>query len=128
MDTKDCTAIPTWRTIRNDGAQGSRGIMKYQLVLQFQAEGVQEFDELVVLEELLVEKLPLGSEVDGHDLGSGEFNIFILTDQPEQTFQVAEKTIQLYRLPQKLKAAYRELGQNTFVILWPPTLRVFTIA
>jgi hypothetical protein len=53
--------------------------MKYQLVLQFQAESVQEFDELVVLEELLVKKLPLDSEVDGHDFGSGEFNIFILT-------------------------------------------------
>ena len=103
-------------------------MMKYQLVLQFQAESVQEFDELVVLEDLLVEKLPLGSEVDGHDLGSGEFNIFILTDQPEQTFHAAEQTIQLYRPPQKLKAAYRELGQNTFVILWPPTLREFKIA
>jgi hypothetical protein len=32
--------------------------MKYQLVLQFQAESVQEFDELVVLEDLLIEKLP----------------------------------------------------------------------
>jgi hypothetical protein len=128
MDTKDRAAIPTRRTICNDGAQGSRGIMKYQLVLQFQAESVQEFDELVALEDLLVEKLPLGSEVDGHDLGSGEFNIFILTDQPEQTFHAAEQTIQLYRPPQKLKAAYRQLGQTTFVILWPPTLREFKIA
>jgi hypothetical protein len=50
--------------------------MKYQLVLQFQAESVQEFDELVVLEDLLAEKLPLDSEVDGHDFGSGEFNLF----------------------------------------------------
>jgi hypothetical protein len=101
--------------------------VKYQLVLQFQAESVQEFDELVVLEDLLVEKLPLGSEVDGHDLGSGEFNIFILTDQPEQTFHAAEQTIQLYHPPQKMKAAYREFGQK-FVILWPPTLREFKIA
>jgi hypothetical protein len=102
--------------------------MKYQLVLQFQAESVQEFDELVLLEELLVKKLPLDSEVDGHDFASGEFNIFILTDQPEQTFRTAEQIIQQYRPPQKLKAAYRELGQNSFVILWPPTLREFKIA
>ena len=50
---------------------------RHQLVLQFQAESVQEFDELVVLEDLLVEKLPLDSEVDGHYFGSGECNIFI---------------------------------------------------
>jgi hypothetical protein len=54
--------------------------MNYQLVLQFRAESVQEFGELVVLEDLLIEKLPEDSEVDGHDFGCGEFNIFILTD------------------------------------------------
>jgi hypothetical protein len=31
--------------------------MKYQLVLQFQAESVQQFDELAVLEDLLVEEV-----------------------------------------------------------------------
>jgi hypothetical protein len=102
--------------------------MKYQLVLQFQAESVQEFDELVALENLLVETLPLHSEVDGHDFGSGEFNIFILTDLPKESFHAAEKTLQRYRPPQTLKAAYRELGQNNFVILWPPTLQQFKIA
>jgi hypothetical protein len=61
--------------------------MKYQLVLQFQAESVQEFDELAVLEDLLVENLPSHSVVDGHDFGSGELNIFILTDQPKESFQ-----------------------------------------
>jgi hypothetical protein len=46
--------------------------MKYQLVLQFQAERVQEFDELAVLEDLLVENLPSHPVVDGHNFGSGE--------------------------------------------------------
>jgi hypothetical protein len=32
--------------------------MKYQLVLQFQAESMMDFDELVVLEDLLIDKLP----------------------------------------------------------------------
>jgi hypothetical protein len=48
--------------------------MKYQLVLQFRAESMMDFDELVVLEDLLIENLPPHSEVDGHDFGSGEFN------------------------------------------------------
>jgi hypothetical protein len=102
--------------------------MKYQLVLQFQAESMQEFDELVVLEDLLVENLPFHSEVDGHDFGSGEFSIFILTDQPKESFHAAEKTIEHYRPPQTLKAPYRELGQDSFVILWPRTLQEFKIA
>ena len=102
--------------------------MKYQLIIQFQAESMQEFDELVVLEDLLVENLPLHSQVDGHDFGSGDFNIFILTDQPKESFHAAQKTIQHYRPPQTLKAPYRKLGQNNFVILWPPNHREFTIA
>jgi len=102
--------------------------MKYQLVLQFRAESVREFDELVALEELLVENLPLHSKVDGHDFGSGEFNIFILTDQPKESFDAAEKVIQQYRPQGTLKAAYRELGQNNFVILRPANLQEFKIA
>jgi hypothetical protein len=51
-----------------------------------------------------------------------------LTDQPKESFDAAEKTIQHYRPPQALKAAYRELGQTNFVILWPPHLQEFTIA
>jgi hypothetical protein len=73
--------------------------MKYQHVLQFQAESVREFDELVVPGALLVENLPSHSEVDGHDFGRGEFNIFILNDQPKESFHAAEKTIQHYRPP-----------------------------
>jgi hypothetical protein len=65
--------------------------MRYQLVLQFQAEVVQEFDERVVLEYLLVENLPSPSEVDGHNFGSGEFDTFILTDQPRESLRAAEK-------------------------------------
>ena len=102
--------------------------MRYQLVLQFQAKSVQEFDELVGLEDLLVDNLPSHSEVEGHDFGRGEFNIFILTDQPKESFHAAEKTIRHYQPLQTLKAAYRELGQNSFVILWPPNLQEFKIA
>jgi hypothetical protein len=101
--------------------------MKYQLVLQFRAEGTQDFDELVVLEDLLIENLPSTSEFDGHDFGSNEFNIFVLTNQPRETFRVAEKIIQQYHPQQQLKAAYREFGKVEFVVLWPPNLQAFKI-
>lgn len=102
--------------------------MRYQLVLQLQAESVYDFDELAPLEDLLVRNLPSHSVVDGYDFGSGEFNIFILTDQPEESFHAAETIIQIYRPIQALRAAYREPGQDDFVILWPPNLQEFTVA
>jgi hypothetical protein len=102
--------------------------MKYQLVLQFRAASTHDFDELVVLEDLLVENLPSSSEVDGHDFGNDEFNIFVLTDQPRESFASAEKIIQQYHPQQKLKAAYRELDKEEFVILWPPNLQEFRVA
>lgn len=102
--------------------------MRYQLVLQFKAESVQEFDELVALEDQLVNNQHSHSQIDGHDFGSGEFNIFILTDQPKVSFLAAEKTIEHYSPTLALKAAYRELGQDDFLILWPPNLQEFKIA
>jgi hypothetical protein len=102
-------------------------IMKYQLVLQFRAASTEDFDDLVALEELLIEKLPLESEVDGHDFGVDEFNIFVLTDHPKETFHASETLIQQRHPRQQLKAAYRELDKNEFVILWPPNLREFRV-
>ena len=75
----------------------------------------------------LLENLPPHSEVDGHDFGSGEFNIFILTHQPSESFSAAEKTIGHCHPQQILRAAYRELGRDNFVIFWPQNLQDFTV-
>ncbi|MCU1320815.1 MAG: transporter related protein [Acidobacteriaceae bacterium] len=101
--------------------------MKYQLVLQFHATTTDDFDELVALEDSLIENMEGPSEVDGHDFGADEFNLFILTDHPKEVFAAAEKLIQRQRPRQKLKAAYREIGEESFVILWPPNLKQFRI-
>lgn len=101
--------------------------MKYQLVLQFHASSTEDFDDLLAVEELLIEKLASGSEVDGHDFGADEFNIFVLTDHPKETFHASETLIQQLHPQQRLKAAYRELDKDDFVILWPPNLREFKV-
>jgi hypothetical protein len=101
--------------------------MKSQLVLQFVAASAQEFDGLIALEEQLILTLPPTSEVDGHDFGCGEFNIFVLTDQPREAFDTAQALVR-QRHPQcEFKAAYREMGRDEYVILSPPGLRVFTV-
>jgi len=42
-----------------------------------------------LLRALLIENMADCSTVDGHDLGSGEMNIFILTDDPHAPFAYA---------------------------------------
>jgi hypothetical protein len=58
----------------------------HQLVLQFATNSVRDYDDLVALERQLVAELG-ESEVDGHDMGSGEANIFILTADAQTTFR-----------------------------------------
>jgi hypothetical protein len=101
--------------------------MKYQLVLQFRAQHVDDFDDLVVLENRLIENLAPDSMVDSHDFGSGEFNIFILTDEPREAFGVVEDIIRRYHPQRSLKAAYRESCADEFIVVWPPNLRAFEV-
>ena len=101
--------------------------MKFQLVLQFAATEMTQFDKLVALEEKLISDLPSTSEVDGHDFGSGEFNIFILTDQPREVFEAARNLMgPLFQ--RQLKSAYRERGKDEYFILWPEHLEEFRVA
>jgi hypothetical protein len=105
----------------------NRNAARFQLVLQFSAMSPQEFDAVVALEEELIRGLPQIAEVDGHDFGAGEFNIFVLTDRPTEAFDVAKILIQRQRPQQQLRAAYRDMAKDEFVILWPPGLREFTV-
>lgn len=101
--------------------------MKFQLVLQFVTDEMSRFDELVALEETLRMRLPSTSRVDGHDFGSGEFNIFIFTDRPDESFGLARKLMQS-PFQQQVRAAYRERGKNEYVILWPKDLAEFRVS
>ena len=101
---------------------------KYQLVLQFPAATIVDFDRLVALEDSLIKYLPASSKVDGHDGGTGEFNIFILTDDPEGTLDAAD-TIRLRSSTiQKPVAAYRPVRGENYVVLWPPDYEGFSIS
>jgi hypothetical protein len=63
--------------------------MRTQLVLQFTTdEDLGSFDNLIGFEEALSSLIGETAEVDGHDFGSGEMNIFILTDDPVATFNL----------------------------------------
>ncbi len=95
--------------------------MKYQLVLQWPYTGISDYDELIVYEYLLNEKLPSHfGEVDGHDWGSGEMNIFVFTDSPMQAFESCRALICSPLIESGLSAGYREVNGEEYIRLWPP--------
>jgi hypothetical protein len=100
--------------------------MKYQLVLQFAADSTEDFDRLIELEDRLIEELDVAT-VDGHDFGSGEFNIFVLTDDPTTVFGKAHEIVTSQGVPNALRSAYREMHGEDYVILWPSSLTEFSV-
>ena len=69
---------------------------------------VRDFDRLVNLEKKLMQELASVGELDGHDFGQSEFNIFVLTDEPAPAFEKARGCIEKQALPYDWRPAYRE--------------------
>ena len=85
--------------------------MKYQLVLQLPAGSIQDYNNMVGLEEDIIEAIGKLGDVDGHDFGSGETNIFILTDYPQRIFdQITSQDI-----------------MDDFAIIYPTGLKNFVL-
>jgi hypothetical protein len=97
---------------------------RYQLIIQRPGASSADYDEVVELEDRLRRRLGETATVDGHDLGSGEANIFILTDDPILVFDAIRPLLERVR---RLRVAYREIGAQEFLILYPLTLRTFSI-
>ena len=117
--------LATWER-RSDGGRVS-GAVQYQLVLQWPAASVEDYDEMVEIEEFLIENLDHG-DVDGHDAGQGEMNIFILTDDPDATFAAVKKLFEKRRAWIDIRIAYRAISRDTYNVLWPKSLMKFTVA
>jgi len=95
------------------------GAMNYQLVFQFQGNSLGDFDELVALEDQLTEVLGDSADVDGHDIGAGETNIFIFTSNPARTFVAAKPVLKDSNRLEKVTAAYRDVEDEDYTVIWP---------
>ena len=102
--------------------------MMYQLVIQWPASSIRNYDELTSIEDTLIDNLNDGSKVDGHDAGSGEVNIFIHTDNPRSTFNVVMSIVDALGFWADSRVAYREMTGDDYTILWPEGLYEFDIA
>jgi hypothetical protein len=102
--------------------------MRYQLVVQVKPATSEDFGRLVNWEDALAEHLASSADVDGHDLGAGEFNIFIFSENPSATFRTIQAVPQTSLLQLSIVAAYRPIDGEEYVVLWPPDLKGFSIA
>ncbi len=62
------------------------------------------------------------ADVDGHDFSSGEMNIFVLTDQPKETFAQIKESLKEIDVLGGMKAAFRQMADDKFIVLYPGTL------
>jgi hypothetical protein len=96
--------------------------MRYQLVLQWPSS-VVNFEALIALENLLESVLSADHQVDGNDFGSGDGNIFILTDDPKAAFAQVQSVLSGHPAWHGLRARYRDLEEEEDdddpVNLWP---------
>lgn len=92
--------------------------MKYQLVIKFNASSIKDFDHLIEIENRLIGAFGDLHEVDGHDFGTGEMNIFVHTDSPENAFEIIRKNLTASEI-KDVKVAFRELGLEKINVLWP---------
>jgi hypothetical protein len=101
--------------------------MKYQLILQWPASSIRDYDAMIAVENLLIEALPEDSDVDGHDAGSGEVNIFIGTHEPIRVFDAVKSVLAAQDLLSDARIAFREASKSQYTILWPKGLKTFKV-
>lgn len=93
--------------------------MSYQLVLQVRGDSLVDFDVMMNLERELSIELNDIAEVDGHDMGCGEINIFILTTNPTVVFEASKPILDRFKFLNDVKAGYRLLSDDVYTTIWP---------
>jgi hypothetical protein len=102
--------------------------MEYLLVLQWpSASTAEELDLLVSLENEIRGEIGAHGDVDGHDIGSGERNIFIFTEDPKSAFEHVRKIGSIPDHMTDLRVGYRIVGEDDFIPLYPMGLDHFSV-
>ena len=83
-------------------------------------------EKIAEIEEILEYDIGVGHEVDGHDFGNGQANIFLLTINPQKLFEEIMGLLDKSELV-GAKIAYRQENKNEFTILWPSDAKHFEI-
>jgi hypothetical protein len=98
----------------------------YQLVVQWPA-ALLDLDRLIDIEDALIACGRDDSEVDDHDYGADEANVFILTDNPRRTFEKLKPVLERECALRGARVAYRKVSESTYAVLWPYDLMEFKV-
>ena len=101
--------------------------MRYQVVLQWSASSMNDYDKMVGIEDRLIERLSKRCKVDGHDFGSNEANIFIHTGDPQRAYEEIRTILSGHRLWSDTRIAYRQIDGNEYTQIWPEGASTFDI-
>nr|WP_320116645.1 hypothetical protein [uncultured Desulfuromonas sp.] len=93
--------------------------MKYLLVVQFDVAEKDDFDSLIELEEKIINSIDTAHEIDGHDFGCDEFNIFIDTNEPTEASTEIQKALNNQGLKRQYKIAYRAVEGDDYKVIYP---------
>jgi hypothetical protein len=103
--------------------------MRYQLVLQFRKSAFVDLDAIVALEDNLIGQLAGFADVDGHDFGSREANLFVLTSNPTGSFGAIRPALERAGLLSAVTVAYRPINGDGYTVLWPEQSdKIFRVA
>lgn len=89
---------------------------------------MREYAELVGIEEHVSAALGDVGKVDGHEVGSGEMNIIIMTKKPIEAFDLLRGLSEISDAKPQLRGAYRQIGTGDFEVLQPEGSYRFHIA
>jgi hypothetical protein len=104
--------------------------MKYQLVLQWSSSALTyqaDYDRLLSLEHLIESGLDAISIVDGHDISSGEMNVFIHRDHPKVAFATVMRILEPKGHSSGMTAGYRKFEENEYTPVYPKDLNHFSV-
>ena len=88
---------------------------------------MEDYDAIIAAEEMLQQDLGNVGQVDGHDAGSGEMNIFIFTDHPKLCLQASQQIFGARNFKREMKVAFRKRNEDEYTVLYPPGLTEFVI-
>ena len=96
-------------------------------MLQFPSFSTNDYDRLIALEEKIESGLGDLGIVDGHDMSSGEVNIFFHTDNPRLAFDRSKILLGAGENLRDRKAGYRGFNDDEYTAIHPAGLERFSV-
>ena len=102
--------------------------MEYLLVLLLPpSSSLREYDLGISHEESIRAGIGDFATADGHDIGSGEMNIFFFNEKPKLTFERINVMPSVANHMSNMKVGYREVAEDEYTPLYPEGLLQFAV-